>query len=207
MAINFILVVFGVIITAYGASAQSTAQSNANIALLEALDLNLIGSLVTFAGIATLVVSLAGFLGAYCRIRKALLFYITAFWIISIALIAFGNFLNNKSPEDLRTSWDESTAQANANRLQFMERFNCCGFDRNTDSYQLQECFVDLNVFPNTLPCSTAMRAFLENEVYPVAIAAIVLGSFELIAIIATMAIIFTEKQMTEEFYENPFHG
>jgi len=51
------------------------------------------------------------------------------------------------------------------------------------------------------------MRTFLENEVYPVAAAAITLGAFELIAIVVTMAIIFTEKNMKEEFYENPFHG
>jgi hypothetical protein len=207
VGINFVLVIFGIIITAYGASAQSAAESNANIALLTELDLNLIGSLVTFAGIATLVVSLAGFLGAYCKIRKALIFYILAFWFISIALIAFGDYLNNKEAEDLRASWETSTAVANANRLQFMERFSCCGFDRNTDSYQLQACFLDLNLFPNTLPCSSAMRTFLENEVYPVAVAAIVLGSFELVAILVTMGIICTEKSMKEEFYENPFHG
>jgi len=207
VGINFVLVIFGIIITAYGVSAQNEAQAYANVALLSLLDLNLIGDLVTFAGVATLVVSFAGFLGAYCKFRKALLFYITAFWIISIALIAFGDFMEGKTSEDLRPSWEQSTAVANYNRLQFMEVFNCCGFDRNTDSYQLQTCFLDLNVYPNTLPCSAAMTTFLENEVYPVAIAAMVLGSFELIAIVVTMGIIFTEKNMKEEFYENPFHG
>jgi len=207
VGINFVLVVFGIIITAYGVSAQNAAQAYANVALLTLLDLNLIGDLVTFAGIATLVVSFAGFLGAYCKFRKALLFYITAFWIISIALIAFGDFMENKQVEDLRPSWELSTAVANDNRLQFMEVFNCCGFDRNTDSYQLQTCHLDLNQYPNTLPCSAAMATFLENEVYPVAAAAIVLGAFELVAIVVTMGIIFTEKTMKEEFYENPFHG
>lgn len=207
VAINVVLVIFGIIITAYGVSAQNAAQKYSNVALLTLLDLNLIGDLVTFAGIATLVVSFAGFLGAYCKFRKALMFYITAFWIISIALIAFGNFMMNKEAEDLRASWETSTAIANDNRLQFMEVFNCCGFDRNTDSYQLQQCHVDLNQYPNTLPCSVAMRTFLENEVDPVAIAAIVLGAFELIAIVVTMGIIFTEKTMKDEFYENPFHG
>jgi len=207
VAINVILLIFGIIITAYGATAQKAAETYSNVALLTLLDLNLIGSLVTFAGIATLVVSFSGFLGAYCKFRKALLFYITTFWIISIALIAFGDYMKNKEAEDLRPSWEESTAVANDNRLQFMEVFNCCGFDRNTDSYQLQTCHIDLNQFPNTLPCSSAMRTFLENEVYPVAIAAIVLGVFELLAIVVTMGIIFTEKNMKEEFYENPFHG
>lgn len=207
VGINIILVMFGIIITAYGVSAQNAAQKYSNVALLTQLDLNLIGDLVTFAGIATLVVSFAGFLGAYCKFRKALLFYITAFWIISIALIAFGNYMFNKEAEDLRPSWETSTAIANDNRLQFMEVFSCCGFDRNTDSYQLQSCHLDLNTYPNTLPCSTAMRTFLENEVYPVATAAIALGAFELIAIMVTMGIIFTEKTMKEEFYENPFHG
>jgi len=207
VGINFVLVLFGIIITAYGASAQSTANKNQSVALLAQLDLNLIGSLVTFAGIATLVVAMAGFVGAYCKVRKALLFYITSFWIISIALIAFGDYLNNKTAQDIYPAWEESTAIANANRLQFMETFDCCGFDRNTDSYQLQDCFLDLNQYPNTLPCSAAMTAYLQNYVYPVAISAMVLGSLELVAIIATMAIIFTEKEMKDEFYENPFHG
>jgi hypothetical protein len=207
VGLNFVLLMFGIIITAYGVSAQNAAQDYSNVALLAQLDLNLTGDLVTFAGIATLVVSFAGFLGAYCKFRKALLFYIVSFWIISIALIAFGNFMYGKEAEDLRLSWETSTAIANDNRLQFMQVFNCCGFDRNTDSYQLQNCHVDLNQYPNTLPCSAAMRTFLENEVHPVAAAAIVLGAFELIAIIATMAIIFTQKELQEEFYENPFHG
>jgi len=207
VGINFILVTFGIIITVYGVTAQNAAKDYAGVALLTLLDLNLIGDLVTFAGIATLVVSVAGFVRAYCKFRKALLFYITAFWIISIALIAFGNFMYGKESEDLRLSWETSTAVANDNRLQFMQVFNCCGFDRNTDSYQLQTCHLDLNQFPNTLPCAAAMRTFLENEVYPVAAAAIVLGAFELVAIVVTMAIIFTEKTMKEEFYENPFHG
>jgi len=207
VGINFILVLFGVIITAYGASAQTTATKTQDVALLAQLDLNLIGSLVTFAGIATLVVALAGFVGAYCKVRKALLFYITSFWVISIALIAFGDYLNGKTAQDIYPSWQQSTAIANANRLQFMETFDCCGFDRNTDSYQLQDCFLDLNQYPNTMPCSAAMNAYLVTDVYPVAIAAIVLGSFELIAIVATMAIIFTQKDMQDEFYENPFHG
>jgi len=207
VGLNFVLVLFGIIITAYGVSAQNAAQEYANVALLQLLDLNLIGDLVTFAGVATLVVSMAGFVGAYCKLRKALLFYITAFWIISIALIAFGDFMENKQAEDLRASWEESTAAANTNRLQFMVVFNCCGFDRNTDSYQLQTCQIDLNMYPNTLPCSAAMSTFLENVVYPVATAAIVLGAFELVAIVVTMGIIFTEKTMKEEFYENPFHG
>jgi len=207
VGINFILVVFGIIITAYGVSAQNAAQDYSGVKLLALLDLNLTGDLITFAGIATLVVSMSGFVGAYWKKRKALLFYITAFWIISIALIAFGNFMYGKESEDLRLSWETSTAIANDNRLQFMQVFNCCGFDRNTDSYQLQNCHLDLNQFPNTLPCSAAMRTFLENEVYPVAAAAIVLGAFELIAIVVTMMIIFTEKNLKEEFYENPFHG
>jgi len=207
VGINLLLVIFGIIITAYGVTAQNVAQDYSDVALLALLDLNLIGDLVTFAGIATLVVSFAGFLGAYCKFRKALLFYITAFWVISIALIAFGNFMYGKEAEDLRLSWETSTAIANDNRLQFMQVFSCCGFDRNTDSYQLQNCHLDLNQYPNTLPCSAAMRTFLENEVYPVAAVAIVLGAFELIAIVVTMAIIFTQKELTAEFYENPFHG
>ena len=207
VAINIILVIFGIIITAYGVSAQNAAQRYSNVALLTLLDLNLIGDLITFAGIITLVVSLAGFLGAYFKFRKALLFYIVAFWIISIALIAFGKYLSDKEAEDLRSSWETTTAIANDNRLQFMQVFACCGFDRNTDSYQLQSCHIDLNKYPNTLPCSAAMRTFLENEVYPVATSAIVLGVFELLAIVVTMGIIFTEKEMKEEFYENPFHG
>ena len=207
VGINLLLVIVGVIITAYGVTAQNAAQDYSDVALLALLDLNLIGDLVTFAGIATLVVAFAGFLGAYCKFRKALLFYITAFWVISIALMAFGGFMNGKKAEDLRPSWETSTAIANDNRLQFMQVFSCCGFDRNTDSYQLQTCHLDLNQYPTTLPCSAAMRTFLENEVYPAAVAAIVLGAFELIAICVTMLIIFTEKEMTAEFYENPFHG
>jgi len=207
VGINFTLALFGIIITAYGATAQNTANSYQNIALLQQLNLNLLGSLVTFSGVATLVVAFAGFIGAYFKIRKALFFYIVSFWIISIALIAFGNYLLKENAQELFNAWEESTATANTNRLQFMEAFTCCGFYRNTDSYQLQDCFLDLNQFPNTPPCESAMNNFLENYVNPVGIAAIVLGSIMLVAIIATMFIIFTEKHMKEEFYENPFHG
>lgn len=79
----------------------------------------------------------------------------------------------------MRISWELTTSQADANRQQFMALFTCCGFDRVTDSYQLNVCQTDLNKFPTTLACKAAMGQYMNENVYPVGSVCIGLGVVE----------------------------
>ncbi len=87
-----------------------------------------------------------------------------------------------------------------------MQTFSCCGFDRNTDSYQLQPCIIDLNQNPFLLTCKEAMQTYLEIDVYPIAKASIALGFFEVLILFAHTNLICFVDCMHPGHYDHYLH-
>mmetsp|Transcript_13824 Transcript_13824/g.19696 ORF Transcript_13824/g.19696 Transcript_13824/m.19696 type:complete len:225 (-) Transcript_13824:142-816(-) len=205
---NVIFLILGIAIIAQSTETLSKSAEDNNIELLEELNINYLTQILVFAGIGTLFAALAGIVGAYFKNRKILILYLVAVFVLSIMQLTLGTILQNTDPEDIRSSWNQFTKKAVDGRQKLMDRFTCCGFDRVTDSYQLNACKIDLELYPQTLACKTAIQTYIDDSLSSLVTVSLFCGSYEIIAIIATLAIIFTSKEIKSDWMmDNAFHG
>jgi len=207
IGINILFLITAIIVIILGANASSIDREQGQTPMMKAINLDIVGDLILFTGVASLVVSLFGLAATKFQWKKLLIFYLVMFLVISISLMALGDFLRKKTAENLRVSWNLITLEGNNNRIALMNVFGCCGFDRVTDSYQLANCPPVLENNPYTPACKTAVQTYINAGVVPIGQGAIVLGVFKFLALIIALILIFTSKEMQAEFYENPFHG
>lgn len=200
LGINVGYLALGIIVISAGSSFQkSGGMADKTTLLQEGFSLGDISGTILFTGWSTVVMAAMGLLASYKQWRKLTVVYCAVLLILSFMLMGAGSTLNNKDAEMLRIPWEDTTLKGNNNRAQFMENFQCCGFDRNTDSYQLTECHIDLNANPATWACKAAAAAWLETDIHPNARSAIWMGVIEFLSIVVSGVIIFTDKGMKTE--------
>merc|ERR1740133_332978 len=199
IGINCVFVILGIIIIASASSTLSQAETLSSMALINELDVSTIAQVITFSGIGTLI--------AFFKWRKVLLIYLILLFILCITQLSMSSILENKDAQDLYVSWSQPTKRRVIDREAVMTYFECCGFERVTDSYQLNPCHIDLEKYPKTQSCRDKINEYIQEDLKPLSTASTGVGIVEILAIIATLAIIFTSKEYKPDwFQEHEFH-
>jgi len=178
-------------------------------AILSDLNLQEIALIVIAAGGAVIATSICGIVGAIKANRKCLIFYaVTLFAIICIE-VATGAYMDSVSDATLQAKWDSSSPPS---RQLFQNYMDCCGWAQTYDSIPYPSCqqpsAADIAsgfAVPLTVPvqtCQYRTLAFIQSEIKPVALAAVVIGSIELISLFSTCGIIFSSKDIKSSDFD-----
>ncbi len=130
--------------------------------------------------------------------------YVILVLITFLTQVAVGAYLLNLDMSSLRTSWEQDD-ETGAHRRQVLQNFlECCGFDTWSDSLGTLHTYCPYlpsfeNGYKEPTACYPAAKAFVNNWLGPVAIAAIVIGCIESIAMGITFALIFKSKEVNSD--------
>jgi len=191
---------FGLAITIAGSVAYSKSGQLENSAeIFKTLNVKLIAAFIVSLGIATIVTSLSGFVGAATKNTTFLKIYAVILFCVCAIQLGIGSYMVTLNVDDLRAEWFKDTDQGEARREQYQDYMDCCGFEFITDSQPETECPSN-----SKTSCKDATMAFMKKYLAPVAVIAVVIAVIELISLTATCIIIATSATK-EDFYDNPF--
>jgi Ca2+/Na+ antiporter len=174
-----------------------------NTDVMEQLNLGMLTIIIIVAAGATVFTSFLGFMGAYYKSMLTLKLYVVLVLITFLTQVAIGAYLLNLNMSSLRTSWEQDDQEGAARRNQLQQYMECCGFDTWSDS--IGTLHTDCPYLPTyplyTEPtaCFQAAKDFVSGWLGPVAIAAIVIGSIEGMAMVVTFALIMKSKETDDD--------
>jgi len=167
--------------------------------LLSDLDVQIIAIIIAVASALIFAISICGLAGAIKRWRKCLIFYAAMLFIVIAIQLAMGIYLKTLNADTLQQKWENSTPN---DRLDVQNYLDCCGWINNDDAVPYPGCS------GHTIPVSSCQQKtldFIDDNIEPVAIASIVIAAIELLSLTATCALIFTRKDIKDEFYDDQF--
>jgi hypothetical protein len=130
--------------------------------------------------------------------------YVVLVLITFLTQVAIGAYLLNLDMSSLRTSWEQDDATG-AHRRDVLQRYlTCCGFDVWSDSIgTLHTDCPYLPTFANGYAepdsCFEAAKDFVNQWLGLVALAAIIIGCIESLAMGITFALIFKSKDKNSD--------
>jgi len=198
--INVLFKAFGIAILVAGFVAFNKASDlESNAAIFQALNVKLVASVIVSVGIATIVASSSGCLGAVFQNTTCLKAYVIVLFAICCLQIAIGSYLISLNVDDLESVWAEDTQQGEDRREAYQNYMQCCGWEWVTDSMPETPC-------PGlyTTSCSQATKNIMAKYMTPVALAAVIIGVLEILSLLSTCIIIFA-SQRKEDYWDNPF--
>jgi len=204
--VNIMFLMLGiaiVILGSYGIYQGGKAVKGAQ--LLKQLDVVLIGGIITASGAVTVIISIAGMLGACKQWAKCLKVYALVLFIVCAIQLAIGIYLSTLTVNSLESTWAEDSEDGQSRRVDYQDFFKCCGWIFITDSlgYLNTPC-PDAGYV--TLTCAQATLNYVHTYIDPVALGATIVASVELVAMSLACFVIMTQKGETENFYDDPFH-
>lgn len=130
--------------------------------------------------------------------------YIVLVLITFITQIAIGAYLLNLDMGGLRTSWEQDDDQGYNRRVTLQRYLTCCGFDVWSDSIgTLHTDCPNPPTYANgyTVPtaCYKASQDYIDSWMHPIAVAAIVIGSIESLAMAITCVLVFRSKDRNSD--------
>jgi len=216
--INVFFLGIGIVMIILGARAFGKVVDLENQAsLFKVFNLWPLSLVLLLCGCGTVATSFAGFYGAKFRVAACMKAYaIILTLIIGLEFVMTGYMLN-VSAGSVRTEWfqDDGAPQAGSNPYPFLERriqvqnaLHCCGFDYVWDSL-LTNPVTPCNQPDNGMPpppstCKQAFTDYINTYIGPVATAAIVFASLEVVALICSCVVIFGSPQQKDT--DDAFH-
>jgi len=193
------VVLLAISITGYVKNESMKEQTD----VMNALNLGVMTIIIVAAAGATVVTSFLGFMGAYYKSMLVLKFYVVLVLITFLTQVAIGAYLLNLDMSSLRTSWEQDDATGASRRDTLQSYLTCCGFDVWSDSIgTLHTDCPYLPTFPDyTQPqsCYEAAKDFINDWLGVVALAAIIIGCIESIAMAITFTLIFKSKDKNSD--------
>lgn len=209
--INIIFFILTTIVLIMGAVAVGVANfgggSSGTPGLLESLDIGRLASILLMCGVLGVITAILGIATAIKpqQFRVCLILYVVLLLIICCVQLAMGAYLLDLEAETLRSSWNDDTATGRARREAYMDAMGCCGFD-NIFEYQLQPACTAEQLEKLPRSCKAATDEFIDKQVGPAAVGAVVIGIFEIIAMICACFLVFYDKEINEDF-QSVWHG
>ena len=124
--------------------------------------------------------------------------------ITFITQIAIGAYLLNLDMSSLRTSWEQDDDQGYNRRVTLQNYLGCCGFDVWSDSIGTlhTDCPNNptyANQYAVPTACFQATKDYVNTWMHPIAVAAIVIGTIESLAMGITFALVFNSKDRNSD--------
>jgi len=204
LAINvgfFILgvILLGIALAGYVRSEDVKQQTD----IMASLNLDTLTFIIIAAGGATILSSFVGMVSAYYKHMWGLKFYVVLTLITFITQIAIGAYLLNIDMSGLRTSWEQDDETGYERRVDLQDYMTCCGFDRWSDSIgTLHTDCPYMPTWPDLIEpqtCKEAAQDFVNSWLGPIAIASIVVGCIEAVAVSITFTLIFKSKDKNSD--------
>jgi len=190
----------GALLTTKGVDAVDGGAVGQTNTLLSQLNVQSVAIIIFSTGLAVLFISVFGFFGAWKQWRKCLIFYAASLFLIICIQLAMGAYLAELNTSTLDQQWYLSSPDAR-NAVQIY--FTCCGWKTADDSIPYPDCVLP----PPVTSCQTKANDFIDSIYLPVALISICFGCIELVSLIGSCGLIFTSKEIKDEFYDDPFRG
>lgn len=160
-----------------------------------------ISLIILISGAGGVGASICGFVGSVKHIPNLLKLFIGLIFLTCIIQIAMGIYMNTLNLDDQEEMWFEATSEGYANRVQFQDYFECCGWNTYTDSVPPPQS--TLCPVTRDQTCSQAAQTFLDDEVLPIAFAALIIALIEAVALTSACFLIMRKG---ETVFEDAFH-
>lgn len=208
---NILFLILGVIVMISGGVALGEAKAfESDAEIFGTLNLRTAAAILLATGISCVIVALMGMLGSYKRYPTLLKLYVVLMFAIVVLQFGLGIYINRVDVEDqIRTEFlcIDPPDVCQENRLAYQNYLLCCGWDDPLiDTISLGDPICPYHYYGNTQTCQDATEDWIAKYGTPIAKLVIVLGVFELFALMMSCYIIMTAKTDTDDYFNNPFH-
>jgi len=207
-AVNFLLMLASLALTGMGIYGILEAEQLENqLELLTDMPIEEVAVCICILGGLGSVACLAGFKGASTnneKLRRFLLsLYLFVLFTVMLIQICMCVFLIMYGTEEVlddlvKDRWFEEGPQALQRRIDYQDFFSCCGwesiYDSRASGYNTPCPISDPD------PCREATIDYLHSFFFPLAIFGLTLAGLELIAIIATVAVLQAKKKVFDDW-------
>jgi len=212
VVINAIFFILGIVVVSIGAvlatkSSQLQDQASLQQAILNDLNVVVVALILVLCGAAIVLTSMCGILGAIKQWRKCLVFYAASLFIILCIQLAMGLYLNDLNEDQLSERWK---AAAPETRGAIQEYLKCCGWDSVDDTAPWPDCaYTGDGWEPPVEDCHTRAKEYIDTNIKPVSLAAVIIAVFEFVSMFATCGLIYSSKDLKpdDDFFSSPFGG
>jgi len=207
---NFIFLGLGIVVLIIGVIGNSKANDlHNNGGLLDSFQIDVLSTAIFSCGIATICISIIGFLGAKFKIPNFLKFYAFVMVLIVGLQIAMGAYMYQINAGDVQSTWAASGPVAYQNRVVFQNWKGCCGWNKWFDAIGSlnTECY-NKPINPSASPpqtCQSAVKDFIDAWVRPVAAGAISIAVIEIALMMFSCFMLFKGKDHVP-WAESEFH-
>jgi hypothetical protein len=222
----FVFAMMGIAVIVTSTTAiEETSDFESAAPLFRKSAMDVASQVVVVCGAVTMAFSFLGLAGVHYNQVGFLKSYIVIVGCVIVLQLGMGSFLISRDiNSDLGPSFkDTSQGQANIDsRQRYMDYLHCCGwsvsYDMEGDGPQCtgspggpgyssgctdQNGAVQLECWP---PCEQATQDFVDTNVYPCGLAAVVIAALELPFLLLSCWIIMKTKKDTDDFHDDPFH-
>jgi len=191
IGVNALFFFLGLGVVIAGAVLSSRAKDLQNQSqILEDLNVIMIALIVAVSGAAVVAASVCGLVGAWKQNRKCLIAYAASLFVIIAVQIAMGAYLASLGDSALYTQWRNSSPDG---RDEVQRYLGCCGWFQVWDTVPYPDC---QGVGAPVSTCHDKAVQYINDNIKPVAITALVIGCLELLTLSSTCCLIFKSKDL-----------
>lgn len=208
--VNVIFIIIGIIIMSLGAwGIEKSDELQNKSAVLKDIPIRSIMVMVTVVGVFIIVTCLMGIIGALKRIRKMLTCYALFLFVLSIMELALGIGilafnLADQADKFVEDEWFRETPNQ-GERIQAVQTFlDCCGWANADDSGYIPGAQCPFT--PPPRPCRDAIVEYINGFFKPIGGVCLTLALLQLIAVMASCAILWKSKDVDKEFDDKDWY-
>jgi len=173
-----------------------------DVELLQDLPIATTSYVIMFVGFLLAATSVIGVIGAWKKQRVMLTVYLFVIFALVLIEMCIGIYLYQFDSSDTINSlvedkWFEEGEDARQKRIDYQDFFDCCGWNNIYDSRAAGYDTPCPRTNPD--PCKDATLDWLEEFFTPVAITAIVFACLEFVSLFATLAMLCTAKEGSDD--------
>ncbi len=169
------------------------------------MDLSAIVTVVLFTSCGTILTALIGLLGVFQKNKKIIMIYMLFCFVVAVIQLAAGVIMFQLDPSNVRNSFREDSAEGAARRQRFQNYMKCCGWGYITEEF-FPERVACIALNPTyTSTCLNEIHNFINTWIIPAAAALVSTACLLIVGLGASVVVVFTNKQVKENFLDNAF--
>jgi hypothetical protein len=210
--VNIFFLVAGIIVLACGiVAASSTQDFRSNADIFRKTNINAGATTVLVCGAVTIFATFVGFLGIVKANIIVMKMYIVLIGVTICMQLAMGSFIVSRDIDSELSDWwfGETDQQAIDDKDNYQQYLGCCGWYSLRDSFGagMPLCALTCYDNPGTCPgCLHATEDWIDKNVVPGSVGAIIIACVEFLVIIAPCYLIMIMKKDKDDFFEDAYH-